>query len=265
VKFPIKLSSPATREFWEIPVLFEDEHLLALDKPSGLLVSPDRYDPTRPNLMKLLHAAIAEGKPWASSRRLSYLMNAHRLDFETSGVILLAKTKPVLVQLANLFGSDKPAKEYLALVQGTPAEPNFETDAKLAPHPLKPALIRVDQKRGKRALTRFEVMERFSRWTLLKCQPVTGRTHQIRVHLRSLGLPIVADPLYGGSPLLLSRLKSDFRLKPGRTERPLMSRLALHAEKLSLAHPVTGTPVMINASWPKDLTVAVKYLRRYAT
>ena len=101
----IKLSSPATREYWEIPVLYEDDYLLALDKPSGLLTSPDRYDPARPNLMKLLHAGIAAQKPWARERNLAYLSNAHRLDFETSGVILLAKTKAVLVALADLFGS----------------------------------------------------------------------------------------------------------------------------------------------------------------
>ena len=261
---PIKVSSSATREFWEIRTLFEDEYLLALDKPSGLLVSPDRYDPARPNLMKLLHLGIAEGKAWAKARNLSYLMNAHRLDFETSGVILLAKSKPVLVKLADLFGSEKPAKEYVALVQGAPKEPQFECDARLAPHPLKPAMIRVDPKRGKRSRTLFEVVESFSRWTLLKCRPLTGRTHQIRVHLRSLRLPIVADPLYGGLPLLLSRLKSDFRLKPGRSERPLMSRLALHAERLALDHPVSGERVDISAPWPKDLAVALKYLRRYA-
>jgi len=104
----IKLSSPATREFWEIPVLYEDESLLALDKPSRLLTSPDRYDAERPNLMKLLHASIERGTPWAKERGLTYLMNAHRLDFETSGIILLAKTKPVLVALANLFGTEKP-------------------------------------------------------------------------------------------------------------------------------------------------------------
>jgi len=101
---PIKLSSQATRDFWEIPILYEDEHLLALDKPSGLLTSPDRDDPNRPNLMKLLHAGIADGKTWAKERGLAYLMNAHRLDVETSGIILLAKSKPVLVELANLFG-----------------------------------------------------------------------------------------------------------------------------------------------------------------
>ena len=83
----VKLSSPATKEFWEIPVLFEDGDLLALDKPASLLTSPDRYDAERPNLMKLLHAGIEQQKPWAKERNLTYLANAHRLDFETSGII----------------------------------------------------------------------------------------------------------------------------------------------------------------------------------
>ncbi len=260
----IKLSSPATKEYWEVPVLFEDEYLLAVDKPSGLLSSPDRYDPERPNLMKLLHAGIAEAKPWARERGLSYLMNAHRLDFETSGVMLLAKSKPVLVTLANLFGSEKPNKRYVGLVQGTPDEERFTVDAPLAPHPIRVGTVRVDPKHGKRARTVFEVQERFSRWTLLRCEPLTGRTHQIRVHLRYIGLPLVGDELYAGKPLWLSRLKPSFRLKPNKTERPLMSRVALHAEELVLPHPVTGQDVRISAPWPKDLTVAVKYLRRYA-
>lgn len=260
----VKLSSPATREFHEIPVLFEDDHLLALDKPAGLLTSPDRYDPERPNLMKLLHAGISAGKPWATERGLTYLMNAHRLDFETSGVILLAKSKPVLVHLANLFGSEKPIKRYVALVQGAPAEDRFETDAKLAPHPARPGLVRVDPKRGRKSKTCFAVLERFSGYALLQCEPLTGRTHQIRVHLRHLGLPIVGDELYGGKPLLLSRLKRNYRLKPGREERPLISRVALHAAELSLSHPVTGELIRLTAPWPKDLTVATKYLRQYS-
>jgi RluA family pseudouridine synthase len=259
----IKLSSPATREYWEFPILFEDDHLLALDKPAGLLSSPDRYDPQRPNLMKLLHGAIAAGKPWAQERHLTYLMNAHRLDFETSGVMLLAKNKPALVALANLFGSEKPLKQYMALVQGTPAEDKFEVDAKLAPHPLKIGLMRVDPKNGKKSKTRFEVRERFSGYALLRCEPLTGRTHQIRVHLRHSGLPVVADALYGGKKLWLSRLKRDYRLKPGHEERPLLSRVALHAEALTLPHPVTGLMVTITAPWPRDLKVAVKYLRQF--
>ncbi len=260
----IKLSSPATREFWEIPVLFEDEHLLALDKPSRLLTSPDRYDPARPNLMKLLHHDVERVAPWVRQRQLTYLANAHRLDFETSGVILLAKDKPTLVALADAFGTEQPAKTYVALVHGAPKETHFKVGAKLAPHPVKLGLMRVDDKNGKQALTHFEVLERFAGYTLLKCQPRTGRTHQIRVHLQNVGLPIVGDALYGGQPLLLSTLKAGFYLKRGKVERPLLSRVALHAEELRLNHPSKETVVTITAPWPKDLTVAVKYLRRYA-
>jgi RluA family pseudouridine synthase len=261
----IKLSSPATHEFWEIPVLFEDADLLALDKPSGLLTSPDRYDPERPNLMKLLHAGIAESKPWARERGLTYLSNAHRLDFETSGIILLAKNKPVLVQLADLFGAEKPVKKYVALVQGRPEEDTFEVDAKLAPHPVRLGFMRVDPKNGKKSKTLFSVIEKFTNHTLLRCEPLTGRTHQIRIHLRHAGVPIVGDELYGGKPLWLSRLKPNYRLKPGREERPLLARVALHAEQLELTHPVTGQSVHVTAPWPKDLTVAVKYLRQFAS
>ena len=99
----------------------------------------------------------------------------------------------------------------------------------------------------------------------LECRPLTGRTHQIRVHLRALRLPIVADALYGGKPLWLSRLKADYyRLKPDKTERPLIGRVALHAEELVLPHPVTGQLLSIKAPLPKDINVGLKHLRRYA-
>ncbi len=260
----IRLSSPTPHKFWEIPVLFEDTHLLALHKPAGLLTSPDRDDPQRPDLMTLLHAGIAEAQSWARERGLSYLMNAHRLDGETSGIILLAKSKPALVALADLFGSNKTGQTYIALAQGTPKQDRFEINAALAPHPAKPGLMRVNPEHGKRSRTVVEVRERFSGYTLLKCETATGRTHQIRAHLRHAGLPVVGDALYGGRPLLLSRLKPEYRLKGGKIERPLMGRAALHAERLTLPHPVTGEPLTITAPWPKDLTVAVKYLRRYA-
>lgn len=260
----IKLSAPATKEFWEIPVVFEDEHLLALNKPPRLLTSPDRDDPERPNLMKLLHRDVERGAPWTKERSISYLSNAHRLDFETSGVILLAKSKPVLVELANLFGVEKAVKTYVALAHGTPLKDKFNIDAKLGPHPTKPGIIRVDEKQGKKARTLFEVRERFEFSSLIECRPLTDRTHQIRVHLQKAGYPVVGDTTYGGKPLLLSKLKSVYRLKEKQTERPLIGSTALHAEELTIVHPVTGEEVRMKAEWPKDLTVAVKYLRRYA-
>jgi RluA family pseudouridine synthase len=259
----IKLSSPATHEFWEIPVLFEDAQLLALDKPAGLPTSPDRCDPARPSLIQLLHAGIAANKPWAGERALSYLMPAHRLDVDTSGVILLAKSKPMLLVLANLFANGKPGKQYVALVHGTPQQEHFEVEAKLGPHPARPGMMRVDSVAGKRSRTVFEVLERFSRDTLLKCEPLIERPHQIRAHLCHAGLRVVGDDAYGGKPLWLSRLKPDYRLKAGKTERPLISRAALHAERLTLSHPITGEALAITAPWPKDLKVAVKYLRQY--
>ncbi len=259
----IKLSSPSTREFWEIPVVLEDAHLLAINKPARLLTSPDRYDPKRPNLMRLLHEAIAAGKPWAAERQLQYLSNAHRLDFETTGLLLLAKDRPSLVHLANQFGSEVPRKTYVTLVQGTPKQDRFTVDKPLAPDHFKPGMMRVSRA-GKKSVTEFVVLEKFGGVSLVEAHPKTGRTHQIRVHLAASGHPVLADRVYGGKPLLLSSLKQNYHLKHDDYERPLISSLALHAAKLSLPHPQTGAQIEIEAPWPKDFLVALKYLRRYA-
>ena len=261
---PVKLSSPATKEFWEIPVLFEDGHLLALEKPSGLLVTPDSHDASRPNLATLISHAIAEKKPWARERNLDYLTHAHRLDFETSGVLLFAKNKPALIALANLFGAETPVRKFTALAWGVPPENSFTVTARLALHPLKIGQMCVNPNDGKHAHTEFEVAEQFSDWCLLRCTPLTDRIHQIRIHLKHAGFPLVGDEIYGGKNLWLSRLKKDFRLKPGHEERPLLGRTALHADELSLPHPVTNEPVTIKSEWPKDLKVALKYLRLHA-
>jgi RluA family pseudouridine synthase len=260
----IKLSSRATSEFWEIPVLHEDDHLLAIDKPACLLTSPDRYDPDRPNLMRLLHDGIAAGKPWAKERGLEYLSNAHRLDFETTGVLLLAKDRPSLVRLANHFGSETPKKTYLALVMGSPATDEFSIDLPLDQDHFEPGRMRVSRA-GKKSFTAFKVIERFAGAALVECHPRTGRTHQIRVHLMEAGHPIYADPVYGGRQLMLSALKhGDYRLKHDREERPLIGTLALHAASLQLPHPVTNELVRIQSPTPKVMQVALKYLRRYA-
>ncbi|HEX9047166.1 MAG TPA: RNA pseudouridine synthase, partial [Verrucomicrobiae bacterium] len=152
-----------------------------------------------------------------------------------------------------------------ALVQGTPPDDRFEVSEKIGPHPLKPGEMRIDARGGKKSRTEFAVVEAFSRWTLVRCVPLTDRPQQIRLHLRHAGFPVVGDSTHGGKPLWLSRLKRDFRLKPGREERPLLSRPALHLEELSFVHPVSNETVTIKSEWPKDLRVAVKYLRQYGS
>jgi RluA family pseudouridine synthase len=263
VSTAVKLSSPATHEFWEIPVWYEDAVWLALEKPAGLLTSPDRLTPERPSMMALLHEGIAAGKPWARERQLTYLANAHRLDAETSGVLLLAKTKAALTALANQFGTDQPARKYIVLAQGVPEEDMFVVDEKIGPHPLQNGRMRIDARNGKKSKTEFHVLERFSRWSLLRCVPLGERSQQIGLHLGHAGFAMVGDENNGGKKLWLSRLKRDFRLKPGREERPLLSRPVLHAEELNVVHPVTQEMVSIKSEWPKDLRVALKYLRLY--
>jgi RluA family pseudouridine synthase len=247
-----------------IEVLHEDADIIAINKPSGMLIAPDRWDKTRENLMGLLHAAIRQQKPWVVERGLSYLANVHRLDIGTSGIVLLARNKPALVSLANQFRGRHPRKIYTALVNGAPPEPEMEINLPLAPSLMYRGLSEVSSSRGKPSTTKVSLLERFKGYTLLRAEPATGRLHQIRVHLREIGCPLVADADYGsGAPLLLSSMKKHYKMKADG-ERPLMARPALHAEQLEFLHPTSGQPVLITAPWPKDLAVAVKYLRRFA-
>src|SRR5258708_4938722 len=264
--FPaIKLSSPETRAFWEIPVLLEDDHLIAVDKPTGLALAPNPGAPNRPSLIEMLHQGIASGKPWAVARKLNFLMYAHRLDTEATGILLLAKSKPILTRLLDWFGSERATLTFVALAFGEAAENQFSVDAKLAVHPAKPGLMHVNQKQGKRARTAVEVLERFRGSTLVRCIPYVNRPHQVRVHLARAGLRVMGDEMYGAKPLWLSRLKRDFRLKPGHTERPLISHASIHATRLDTLHPATDQPLTVESPWPKDLQVALKYLLKHAS
>jgi 23S rRNA-/tRNA-specific pseudouridylate synthase len=179
---PIKVSSTETREFWELAVLYEDDQLLVLDKPAGPSVSSEPEQTGRPDLLTLLHQGVAAGKSWAVARNISFLMNAHRLDAEASGVLLLARSKPILTTLLDWFGSDRASLSYVTLVSGRPAEDQFSVEAKLAPDSLKPGLMRVDPKFGKRARTSFTVLERFRDWTVHRSVPTPNRPHPVRVH-----------------------------------------------------------------------------------
>ncbi len=233
------------------PVLFEDASLVAYHKPSGLLVAPDRWDKTVENLMDMVHA-------WASPD----WFNAHRLDRGTSGIVLCAKTREVLQAVCKQFEEGTVAKTYLALVRGAPPEAAGRVELPLSEDPAHPGQM-VVAKSGKPAITDYTVEERWKRLSLLRLQPRTGRTHQLRVHCRALGCPIVADPCYGDARgLFLSDFKKKYKEGNG-PERPLVGRLALHAWKLEVTHPVTGQPLLIEAPIPKDIGAALNQLRRH--
>lgn len=233
------------------PVVFEDDALLVFDKPSGLLVAPDRWDKARVNLMGLVHAKLGRN-----------VANVHRLDADTSGLLLCAKTKPALDHLSGQFQSKTVAKVYHAIVVGTPAMDTYTVDFVLKEDEAAPGRMCVVKKHGKAAVTEFRVLERFGPFAFVECRPQTGRTHQIRVHLAASGTPILNDAFYGDDTrLLLSDLKRGYK---GRAdEKPLIARLALHASELTVTHPVTRAPLTVRSPLPHEFEVALKYLRRF--
>jgi RluA family pseudouridine synthase len=235
------------------PVIYEDDSLIAFDKPSGLLVSPDRWDKERKNLADLIHARLSP-----------HVFNVHRLDRDTSGVILCAKTKKALDAACNLFQTREVLKQYMAITRGLPKEDKGTIRIAIAPDEERPGKMKTVRS-GKPAVTDFEVAARFCRCALVNLVPHTGRTHQLRVHLAAIGCPIICDRFYGdGRGLLLSELKSGYKQHADRPERPLIGRLALHAEILSLPHPLTGAPLTLRAPLPEDFELAIKYLKRYS-
>jgi RluA family pseudouridine synthase len=240
------------------PVVYEDDTLIAFDKPSGLLIAPDRWDKSRVNLMDLVHERMGHG-----------VANVHRIDADTSGLVLCAKTKPALDFLSGQFQSKTVRKFYEAITAGVPATDEFTVDLVLKEDEAKPGRMCVVKKHGKASVTAFTVRGRFPQpagrpgFAHLECRPETGRTHQIRVHLAATGTPILNDPFYGNdTALLLSGLKRGYK---GRDdERPLIGRLALHAAALTINHPVTREPLTITAPRPNDFEVALKYLVKFA-
>ncbi|MFI5338042.1 MAG: RluA family pseudouridine synthase [Opitutales bacterium] len=235
------------------PVIFEDEAILAFDKPSGLSIAPDRRDRTTGSLLELVRARFGPG-----------VANVHRIDADTSGLVLCAKTKPALDFLSGQFQSKTVEKTYLALTSGQPEAETYDVDLVLKEDEAAPGRMCVVKKHGLAALTGFRVLERFGgRFALVECRPQTGRNHQIRVHLAATGTPLLNDPLYGdGTVLLLSDLKRGYK---GRdNEQPLLRRLALHAAALTFTHPVTRERMTLTAPLPDDFAVALKYLRKFS-
>lgn len=179
-----------------IPILYEDRSVLAIDKPRGWMLVPFSWQKTTRNLQAAITSSIAARDFWARSRNLKFLRYVHRLDADTSGILLLAKSQGALDVYSALFESRRMEKTYLAVVYGRPKNREWVCRLKLAPDPRNIGRMKTNP-HGKPAETLFRVLDSFEDTTLIEARPLTGRTHQIRVHLTESGFPIVGDDLYG--------------------------------------------------------------------
>ncbi len=256
---PVPAVLRLSRDFPEVPVVQADADLLVIDKPAGLLSAPDGQG--TPYAAQLLRAAAAKGGWAPAGCPPDALVNAHRLDRDTSGLMLFAWHRVALAGLLRQFRARTVEKTYLALVHGEFPQEELVIEALIAPDRRRPGLSTIVARRGARSLTRVRVRERLGAFTLVEAQLQTGRHHQARVHLRSIGHPLVGDVEYGGRPLLLSELKRHY--KPGaQGERPLLARQALHAWRVQLAHPTTGAALNVEAPIPHDLAAALRQLQK---
>jgi 23S rRNA pseudouridine1911/1915/1917 synthase len=230
-------------------ILAETEDWIALNKPAGLLSVPDR-------LGKEISLKIMLREKYGSS------WVVHRLDRDTSGVILFAKNEATHQLLNQQFEERQTEKIYIGLVLGTPDQPEGSVTIPIAAHPAADGRMMTHAK-GKPSHTDYRIVEVLQPYTLLECKIHTGRTHQIRVHLQWLGHSIVGDPLYGdGKPIRVSSLRKKFKLsKNVEEERPILSRLALHAQRLCFTDN-KGQRQCVEAPLPKDLSATIAQLRK---
>jgi 23S rRNA pseudouridine1911/1915/1917 synthase len=223
-----------------VPIRFRDEHLAVVVKPAGVLTHPttaERND-------TLVNRLLAMGVPLAAAGGPRRPGIVHRLDRGTSGLLVVASTDAAFESLRSMFRRHTVDRRYLALVRGRTAYDDFGVDAPLG---RRAARVVVDHVGGRASATAFVVRERLSATTLLEATPATGRTHQIRVHLRAIGHPIVGDRRYGGAGELAGLLGLD---------RPF-----LHSWRIDLVHPVTGERVQIEEPLPADLADALARAR----
>ena len=257
-----------------IPILYEDDDVIAVDKPADLAVEPERWARANASLagamleLALERSSADRDEAGAAEGALEFRPRLlHRLDKDTTGVVLVAKHIEAERALRAAFDEGRVAKTYLALVEGEYPLGDGESeviDLPVGPDERKSGRMRVDRAGGKPSATRVSVVQRFRGYTLLACEPLTGRTHQIRVHLREVGFPLAVDPVYGRRrSLSLSEIKRDYRKKRGEVEHPLIDRLTLHAHRIGFESPSRpGTTVEVESPMPRDFLRVQKQLAK---
>ena len=232
-----------------IEIIYEDNDILVINKPSGISVTKDRSG------QEELQDVLKSHKD---------LLLVHRLDKPTSGVMLLAKNTDAQRTYSRFFEERLVKKTYLTLVTGFARESQGVIDAPLAQSKHDHEKVTINHKIGKEAVTEWRLLADFELYALLAVCPKTGRTHQIRVHLPSIGLPLAIDQLYGSSkPIILSEFKRDYKFSTRHDEKPLIERLTLHAYQLEFSEPVTGKPSIFIAGLDKKFAAAIKMLTKY--
>lgn len=235
-------------------VLFESAHTLVVAKPAGLPTVPDRSGRERG-----VHGLLADLRPAADLRIV------HRLDRDTSGCLVLAKGVRAAQHFDEQFRRRLVRKTYVALVHGVPHRESFAIDAGIGPDRRRPGkVVTGDERTSGFRSAHTDVIRRraFRRHALLELLPATGRGHQLRVHLQSVGHPIVGDLDYGGERLLLSSLKSGYKLQVGATERPLVDRMFLHCERIGFVD-LDGAAVAAESTLPADLAMVLQKIEGF--
>lgn len=226
------------RNLQQIPILYEDRAILAVDKPPGWLLVPFSWQRTGRNLQAAITSSIAAGDYWARSRNLKFLKFVHRLDGETSGILLFSKSVGGTESFGELFESRRMHKTYLVVVEGVPKQAAWTCHARIAPDPERIGRMKIDEREGKDSATSFKVLKSVDGRSLIEAKPVTGRTHQIRLHMMVAGHPVVGDEHYG--PTAGRAVKSRGRMDE-------MFPLGLRAVRLEYEDPFTRRRIVITA------------------
>jgi RluA family pseudouridine synthase len=268
-------------------ILYQDAWLAAVNKSAGITVTAERWDPSADRLDLLVEEALAKPAPAVPAMTGSAepapadppqspprLWTVHRIDRDTSGLVVFARDEETHRFLSQAFEDRQVEKRYLAVVYGRPLWKETSCDLPLLPNGNKKHLTIIDKYRGKKSLTHFRFLGGVGNYSVVEALPKTGRTHQIRVHLSALGHPVVCDSLYGSDkPVFLSSFKPDRRGDPF-DERPLLGRLGLHAAELVLPRPGAKTggkggtdggqeePLRLCAPLARDMAALIKQIEK---